>query len=335
VRDLVALVLRLAQADPDVAHALRAHFAFVEQRLRSPASPARARWLALVRDGAIFGNASTELGPTAAGAPTFATRLRADGDGFRLDGTKYYSTGSLYADRIAVVGQDEAGAIVSVVIPATRAGVTLEDDWDGIGQGLTGTGTTRLEAVRVEPEEVLRDRFPEGVAARQGFLQLYLTAVIAGIVGSAAADAVALVRGRARGFAHAAGPTPATDPLLQQVVGEIAAAAYVAEAAVLRAAGALDREAASVTDGVPDPDAAHAASLEAAQAKVVVDALAQRATSRLFDAGGAAATRRAADLDRHWRNVRTIASHNPAADKARAIGDHAINGTPLPANWFF
>ncbi|MGO9901657.1 MAG: hypothetical protein ACLP0J_18665 [Solirubrobacteraceae bacterium] len=63
--------------------------------------------------------------------------------------------------------------------------------------------------------------------------------------------------------------------------------------------------------------------------------IAPRAARSLARGGGAAATKQAHNLDRHWRNVRTLASHNPTVYKARAIGEHAINGTPLPANGFF
>lgn len=38
-------------------------------------------------------------------------------------------------------------------------------------------------------------------------------------------------------------------------------------------------------------------------------------------------------LDRHWRNARTISVHNPAIYKARAIGDHLLNGAALPFAW--
>jgi len=140
---------------------------------------------------------------------------------------------------------------------------------------------------------------------------------------------------RAEPFAHAAAERPAEDPLLQEVVGEMVSAAYAAEATVLRAAEAQDAEADSVADGLPDPALADQASLEAAQAKVVVDELALRATARLFDLGGASATKRQKNLDRHWRNVRTLSTHNPLLYKAQAIGDTALNGAPLPPNWFF
>lgn len=77
------------------------------------------------------------------------------------------------------------------------------------------------------------------------------------------------------------------------------------------------------------------AALAAAQAKVVVDDLAIKSGALLFDAGGASAAKRSDNLDRHWRNARTLASHNPVAHKNRAIGDFELNGTPLPAQGFF
>jgi alkylation response protein AidB-like acyl-CoA dehydrogenase len=104
---------------------------------------------------------------------------------------------------------------------------------------------------------------------------------------------------------------------------------------VLAAADAIQRAADSQRpDGAFDPEALHGASLQVSQAKVAVDELSLRAGWQVFEVGGASATRQLYDLDRHWRNARTVTSHNPAVYKARAIGDHAINATPLPQSWF-
>ncbi len=337
LRETFRLVIALAAADSNVAHILRSHFAYVEQMLRSTDPEQRRRWLREAAGGTIVAGAATELGAHKVGAESLATTLVRDADGVRrLNGVKYYSTGSLYADALMFTALDD-GQLVAAIVPAERDGVTLEDDWDGIGQSLTGTGTTRLADVAVEPEELLDLHLHEdGSFPRCGVLQLYITAVIAGVVRNAADDAVALVRSRdGRPFAHAPAERPADDPLLQEVVGEIVSAAYAAEATVLIAAEAQDREASSVVDGLPDQRLAEEASLAAAQAKVVVDELALRATSRLFDLGGASATKRAKNLDRHWRNARTLSTHNPLLYKAQAIGDTALNGAPLPPNWFF
>ena len=86
----------------------------------------------------------------------------------------------------------------------------------------------------------------------------------------------------------------------------------------------------AVVDGNIDFGLSHDASLRAAQAKVIVDDLALKAATLLFEVGGASATRESANLDRHWRNIRTISSHNPIAYKARAIGDYVVNGNQLP-----
>ncbi|MFA4929480.1 MAG: acyl-CoA dehydrogenase family protein [Patulibacter sp.] len=336
--ELFRLVVRLAEADPNVAQILRAHYSFVEQRLISPDRAAGARWLGLVADGAILGNATTELGPRNVGfgrAADPATAVRREGDRLLLRGTKYYCTGTLYADWVSVLAAGPDGAPGSVVVPVDREGVTVEDDWDGFGQRLTGTGTTRFDDVVVAEDELLRVDPANGPYLQGAFLQLYLTATIVGIVRNVARDATDLVRSRSRTFTHAPTAEAVTDPLLQRTVGEIASQAYAAEVTVGAAAEALGRAVDSVVGGVGDPDLAHEASLRVAQAKVVIDALGVRVAGELFDVGGASATARGAGLDRHWRNIRTLASHNPASYKALAIGDLLINGTRLPDNGFF
>lgn len=346
VREFFAALIDLAAADSDVAHILRAHFWFVEERLRARDRAERARWLARIVAGEIFGNAMSELGGSAAvGSWQFATTITPLADGYRLDGEKYYCTGTPYSDWTNVFGVLPDGTLASAVVPVTRDGVTLLDDWDGIGQRLTGSGTVRFAGVRVAPEELLRSAVDTEGAARQAssadphligqFCQLILTAIIAGVLRNVVDDAVALVRQRARTYAHAPAASPAADPLLQGIVGELSAAAYAAEALVLAAAQAQDAALAAQRDGEAHEELAHQGSLRAAQAKVVVDALAQRAATRLFDVGGSAAVKAVHGYDRHWRNVRTLASHNPAAYKARAIGDYLVNGARLPNSGFF
>ena len=58
-----------------------------------------------------------------------------------------------------------------------------------------------------------------------------------------------------------------------------------------------------------------------------------RAATILFDTLGASGTSRTRDLDRHWRNSRTVASHNPVIYKQRIVGDWSVNGTEPPFVW--
>ena len=49
--------------------------------------------------------------------------------------------------------------------------------------------------------------------------------------------------------------------------------------------------------------------------------------SDLFLTGGASNTSREKNLDRHWRNAQTVATHNPIVFRERIIGDYLVNGT--------
>ncbi|WP_029112849.1 acyl-CoA dehydrogenase family protein [Mycobacterium sp. URHB0044] len=340
LRELFAVVIELAAADVNVAHILRGHFAHVEERLRLDDNE-RSRVIELALSGTIVGNASTELGSTPAGAFTWKTKLTRDGEGFRLNGTKYFTTGTLYADYAEVLASDPDGATVIALVPTDRAGVTVLDDWDGMGQRATGTGTAIFEDVAVSADETLQFAPPATGAEPAlylsgAFFQLYVTALVAGVLQGLRADAVAHVHQRSRSFTWAPNPSPPDDPLLQREIGEIASAAYAANATVLAAADALAIAYQADVDGTdPNLELAHEASLQAASAKVVVDALGQKAASQVFDVGGASVVRQAHLLDRHWRNIRTLASHNPTSYKAQAIGAYHVRGTRLPGSGYF
>lgn len=150
------------------------------------------------------------------------------------------------------------------------------------------------------------------------------------------ADAVALARGRRRNFSHATTPrTPGDDRQLLQVVGEISADVFATEAIVLAAADRIQAAYDSIEDGAPTAEAAQAAQRAAAEAKIAVDRYAPATAAKLFDVGGASATRAGRNLDRHWRNVRTISTHNPTFLKASAVGDDVVNGAAFPDNAYF
>jgi alkylation response protein AidB-like acyl-CoA dehydrogenase len=338
IRELFELVIRLGEADANVAHILRNHFSVVERLVRFPKEDQHGQWQKAVADGAIIGLATTELETPKVGDVNPNTTLTPDGENYLLNGTKYYSTGTLYSDYVLVRVADTSGATGATLIPVKREGIELIDDWDGLGQRLTATGTTHFRDVKVKREEVVFDA-PDvgyGVAYSNTFAQLFLTAINAGIARAILNDAAALVRTRHRTFYYAPSDVPTEDPLLQQTVGQIAAGAFAAETVVLAAAEALD----VATDAFHARsdnavEAAHTAALLSAKAKLVADEFAIRGGSLLFDVGGASATKKVTNFDRHWRNARTLSSHNPTTFKARSIGQYEISGTLLPAKGFF
>lgn len=338
VRQLFSTVIDVAHADPIVAHIFRTHFWFTEERLRTSADPNSQRWLDEIAAGKIVGNAFSEKGSTAVGSPVFATTLTGSDGDRRLNGEKFYSTGTLFADHLTVATSTDRESVATVVVPTDRDGVQIIDDWDGFGQRRTGTGTTIFTDVAVRPEEILSDATADDEAiptVQFASLQLYIHAVVAGILAAVVDDGVELLRSRTRSFAHASAENPTDDPLLQRALGELAATANAVRAVVLDAADALDAATASEVDGVPDAALAAQAQLKATKVKVFVDAIAPKAATDLLELGGASASSRQRNLDRHWRNIRTITLHNPVAYKARVIGENLLHGTPVPANPYF
>lgn len=332
VQDVIRFVIDVAAVDSNVAQALRPGFLFIENLLSSDDETGRQRWFPRYLDGAVVANAGWERGG-ASGAIS-SILVREDGH-YRVSGTKYYSTGALYADWIQVTALNETGQEVRFIVPTDREGVERLDDFDAMGQRLTASGTTHLRNVRVEETEIIRSPlFRDGKAQRTivtPFAQLFLGAVEAGIARNARDDAVDFARHHARPIKHSSASRSVDDPYVAHAVGEIAAQAFAAEAAVLQAAASIDQAWAL---GLPH-DAVLQASIDVAQAQYIAANAALKAAERVFDVGGASATARTHNLDRHWRNARTVANHNPRDWKAAVVGSFHLTGAEPPLSGLF
>ncbi|GAA3644272.1 acyl-CoA dehydrogenase family protein [Nonomuraea antimicrobica] len=324
VAEVFDFLIGLAAADSNVAQAVRSSYGRVEHLLTA-SEPERERWFPRYLAGDVFGNAGWEIGGANG---EVRTRITRDGT---VTGSKYYSTGALYADWISLVAVDDDGEKVFFTLPRDREGLELLDDFDGIGQRLTASGTTRLNAVKVLPEEFVKRPGDAGRSPVGPFMQLYLAAVEAGIARAALADAVAFARERARPIEHSGAARSVDDPYVRHAVGEISARAYAAESAVLRAAESIDR----AWSGGLDPGLLTEATVEVAQAQFVAVESALKAAELVFDVGGGSAVARRHNLDRHWRNARTVANHNPRAWKAAVVGAHRLTGAQPPLNGLF
>lgn len=339
IPELTQLWIDLAAADSNLPQALRGHAALVEDRLWQHAQGHDQQvWFDRFAAGEIAGNAWSEVGATA--IDTQQTVLTGQPDGsFRLTGSKFYTTGTIYAEwadvyvRREVPGREADFAIA--LVDTREPEVTVTDDWDGFGQRGTGSGTTTFDGAIVPAEHVLAfgERFPHQTA----LYQLNLLAVLTGIGRAALHDFVDHVQRRERNYSHANASRVRDDPQVLARIGEASAAVYAAEAATLRVAAAVQEVADLATVAADAPDrvavANERAEIESSAAQVVVTDLVLRLTSDLFDTLGASGTALAKGLDRHWRNARTVSSHNPRILKARVVGGHLVNGTPPPYAW--
>jgi alkylation response protein AidB-like acyl-CoA dehydrogenase len=331
IRQQFELLLDLATADSNLSQSFRPHLIFVEeQRLQYTKGGAAAKvWLKRAAEGKFFGNAVTEAGLGAAKRYQTAVTRAKDGS-LHLNGEKFYSTGSLYADYIAVAA-DLDGKRVSVIVPSDAKGLSQKDDWDGFGQRLTASGSSSYDNVAIKEEDILGDGYGrEGRSWSTAYLQLTLLVSLAGIAQRSLDDAVARVRTRTRTFSHAPAALPRNDALIQETIGQLASAAYGAKTAALGVADVLD---VVIDAGGEDNDLLELAEKTVAAAQGVVINLSLDATSRIFETGGASAAGGELVLDRHWRNARTLAAHNPLSYKYRSLGANLLNGEELPYHW--
>lgn len=159
------------------------------------------------------------------------------------------------------------------------------------------------------------------------FFQLVHLATLSGIGRAAVAEAAAFVRQRNRNLASPQYPSPKDDPLVQSVIGRIAGASFAADATTLAAVDAFDELHQAEAAGYPAAELRDRAdsAVYAAQGQVI--ALVLGLVTELFEVGGASAVTESFRLDRHWRNARTLASHNPVIYRDRILGDYLLNGT--------
>jgi alkylation response protein AidB-like acyl-CoA dehydrogenase len=328
VADYIEMIMAIGAADTNVAHALRSHFNFTEGLLLNPNTAIDRTQLSRVLSGKLFGGAHTEQDTKRPGDVT--ARLTKSGDSYRLSGRKWYATGTAFSDFASFSAKNDEDQLVSVLLPVDRKGITILDDWDGMGQRLTASGGVLLEDVEVLPHEISTRGLNTLVGRHTSTLrQLHLAASMAGAVRGALAEGTDYVRRQARSAAHSAAETANADPFVQKILGEIAAGSFAVDTLIRESARALDRTAQAFAADEPErlEQALIESALTTARTQIVASQIALTAATNVFELGGGSATSRQLNLDRHWRNIRTVLNHNPLLHKARVVGDYYINGT--------
>ena len=328
-RTLAEVIRIVAAADPALAQTPQGHYLAVDI-LRLLGTPLqRARILPAVVDGARIGPVLAERGGHH--AQDLKTRLSRDGAGWRLEGTKYYCTGAITSQWLAVSALDPEDRLVLAFVERDAPGVTIDEDWAAMGQRSTVSGTTTLDGVAVDGDLVLpywsAFEKPQLLGARA---QLVHTAIEAGIAEGALADAAEFVRTRSRPFFEAvrygAATTASDDPHILLRFGQLATRTRASTQLLRWAAGELEE----IGLDVADPDAAAHGSIAVAQAKAFASDVAVDVASQLFALTGASGTDRRYDLDRHWRNARTHSVHDPVDWKYHHIGAWELSGVAPP-----
>ena len=314
----------IAAADASIAQIAQNHISILDVVRFDPDFDRQRFFYDAALRGLRFGNATSER--RGKHVRDFQTRIVKDGDGFRLNGEKFYATGALLAHLVPVTAVNGDGKNVLAFAERNAAGLTIIDDWNGFGQKTTASGTVILKDVFVPDGRVLRT-YPayEKPSVHGPVAQLIQASIDAGIAAQAVDETIRFVRQYARPWTDSAQDHASEDLFTIRDIGDLATKLHAAEAVLKRSAKIVD---AGLLDETPD--AVATASIAVAEAKVLTTEIAILATNKLFELSGARSTLQEHNLDRFWRDARTHTLHDPVRWKFYAIGNYHLNAIAPP-----
>ncbi len=321
---LAEVIAIISAADPSLGQMPQNHLAALDVIRVTASEEQKALWFGRVLKGYRLGNAFSEAKSRHVGA--FETTLRRDGDGYVVNGEKFYATGALFAHFIHIGAVDEQGKVNLAIVPRNTPGLAIIDSWSSFGQRTTASGNVVIENVRLGPEGVIPAHVgAERPSSNGSVSQIIQAAVDAGIARGAIADTIDFVRTRTRPWIDSGQAHGHEDIFTIHQIGDLQIRLHAAEALLRRAGLALD----GILDD-PSDAAVSDVSVKVAEAKVLTTEIAILATNKLHELGGTRSTLGEFNLDRHWRNARTHTLHDPVRWKYFHIGNHALNGVAPP-----
>lgn len=252
------------------------------------------------------------------------TTLTLENGQYFLNGEKFYSTGTSFADWVAIRALHPDGYTVLAIVDRHAVGVEVINDWNGFGQRTTASGTVKLRNVVVDPalffdEHIIADT-PN---VRGAYSQILQVAIDVGIAEAAFDDTLSSIR-KARPIIDAGVEKASEEHYTLQEVGKLN---ILLDAAIL-----LLDEAAEYLDELDQlteisAEQAARASILVAEAKIYANDAALHISEKLLELGGSRASLSQHNLDQHWRNARVHTLHDPVRWKFHAIGEYYLNGT--------
>jgi alkylation response protein AidB-like acyl-CoA dehydrogenase len=341
--DLVRVCSVLAEGDSSISQMLITHTYGVQIiQYGSFEEQVRSRFYKELVSGDLWiTNAVSERGTKNIFEYKVQVRRNVDG-GWILSGTKHYATGSLggqymyvaAVDADAELGENEAagdlGKIRMAFIDVTWPGVTIVDDWNGIGQRTTASGTVVFDEVQVPDEmcistdELAGSNSLFGVISQAAFGAVYL-----GVARGALRTFLDYVRNKARPWIHSPADQASEDPFVLSRVGELHARISTGEALLEKAVEAID-----VAEADGSMESRGEAAIAGAAFKAFTTDAALTVCEEVFELAGAGTTRRAHGFDRFWRDVRTLTLHDPVDYRYSMVGNFVINGEYPPVTSF-
>lgn len=331
-----AVVQLIAQADASLAHVLLYHYFGSLAGTRGEngfVGAERARRIA--ERQLLHGTVAQAAYP-----PLILATQTANG--FRLNGTKQFTTGAALGDVLLtwvefdagteLGGHDVSGQLGTIHLDAGTPGLSFGDDWDNLGQRRTVSGSTTFSDVEVRTTNVISYGSADSTTPDQlDVLYMYsgFAAIFTGLAIGALDEAADYTRSKSRPWIESTDQRPQNDPLILERYGQLWIDVQSARTLTERAVAAVDaaRERGTNLSWTQRGEAVTLANA----ARVHAGEIALNVSSRLFEITGARSSAREHGLDRFWRDARTLTLHDPLRNKLVQIGDHALNGVdPVP-----
>jgi alkylation response protein AidB-like acyl-CoA dehydrogenase len=328
--DTMKLIRVFARVDSSIAHLFGfQHLMLASVSLYGSWRQTEELFSETVRNQWFWGNA---LNPLDKG-----TRLTPNGGaGYLINGRKSFCSGAVDSDMLivsAIRSEDEKFMVAAM--PSDRLGLRILDDWDGMGQRQTDSGTVEFHDVAAGEEEFLRTPGPLGsirASLRSCIAQLILSNIFLGIAEGALVEARNYTLAQTRPWAASTAKSATEDPYLLANYGGFFVNLQAAQALTDIAGTSLQRAWES-GDAITENQRGKCA-LDVAASKVTTTRVGLEITSRMFEVMGARAASGPARIDRFWRNLRTHTLHDPVDYKIRELGDWALNHQ-LPKPTFY
>lgn len=255
--------------------------------------------------------------------------LTPDGENFRLNGVKNFSTGTKGSDIVVIAGtRTDLGNVLFAPIPSDREGIVINGDWNYIGQRQTDSGSVEFRNVLIDRDEILGDpdatEHPSPAATLvTPLIQVVFVNFYLGIALGAFAAAKQYTLSTTRPWIFSPADQAAHDPYIIEQYGNlwvnlIAATSHVDYVnSVVQTAWDKGKELTAAERGE--------VAVTIATAKVLTTRVALETTSKIFEVTGTRAAASKYRFDRFWRNIRTHTLHDPVAYKVYEVGNWVLN----------
>ena len=317
--DYVEVIRALARGCASTAMTLHMH-STVMRFIDALGSDAQKRryFAEVVQGGRLFGSWGSEPAVSLSRTFLMETAIRADGDGWVVDGVKHFCTmalgASTYMVWCALDGEVDMGkALALALVPADAAGLASDGTWDTLGMRGTYSPSVTFTGVRISGDALLGR---PGTATQVGIVESFglgYAAVYVGLAETALEFALDYAKKR---VVRPENVPVAHDPTVQRHLGGLLVH--------LDAARLVLRDAAGRWEPADVAERGHLAN----RAKYLATEVSLEVTSKAIQVVGGRGAYREYPVERAFRDARTATLMPPTMDRMlEAIGKGALGLT--------